>query len=177
MTGRLSAKDRLDIMELYARHAWAMDSGDTDAFVDVFTPDAEAYFQKGHAAIRDYHHGFLRDSAFPGSQHFALQWRFLEGDDTWQRVRAYVMRLHRIPGTASCQPVWLGFYNDVVVKVGDRWKFKIKSAAPSEHLRAGKLDGEFLAGQNGPAWELYDMGSVDQRVLAGRGGPTITTAD
>jgi hypothetical protein len=165
MSGPLTAKDRLDIMELYARQAWAMDGGDTDSFVDCFTPDAEAYFQTGHAAIREYHLGFLRDAAFPGSQHFALQWRFLEGDDTRHKVRAYVMRLHRIPGTANCQVVWLGFYNDEVVKVGDRWKFCVKSASPSENLRSGLLEGEQLARQNLAAWELYDMGAVDRRVL------------
>ena len=165
------AIDRLDIMELYARHASAMDGGDAEGFLDVFTPDAEAYFQKGHEALRAYHVGFLRDAAFPGSQHFALQWRILEGDDTRHEVRAYLMRLHRIPGAANCQVVWLGFYNDIVVKVGDRWMFQYKSAAPSENLRAAALEGELLGRQNSSAWELYDMGATDRRILAGRGGP------
>jgi hypothetical protein len=163
MAGPLTARDRLDIMELYARHAWAMDGGDTEAFLDVFTPDAEAYNHKGHAGIREYHRGFLQDSGFPGSQHFALNWVFVEGDTSWHRVRAYVMRFNRVPGTVTCQVVWLGYYNDLVVKQGDRWKFKIKSAEPSEALHAQRFDGTRSGrGHRVLLSDLFDIGAIDR---------------
>ena len=35
------AQDRLEILELYARYSWALDTGDTDGYVALFTDDAE----------------------------------------------------------------------------------------------------------------------------------------
>ena len=35
-------QDRLEILELYARYSWALDTGDTDGYVALFTDDAEA---------------------------------------------------------------------------------------------------------------------------------------
>ena len=37
-----SAEDRTLIEELYARYSWALDTGDTDGYVALFTEDAEA---------------------------------------------------------------------------------------------------------------------------------------
>ncbi len=37
-----STEDRLAIYELYARYSWALDTGDTEGYVALFTPDAEA---------------------------------------------------------------------------------------------------------------------------------------
>jgi len=57
----LSEADRLAIHELYARYCWALDTGDTDAYVALFTEDAEATeetrdrgleVRKGRAEIR-----------------------------------------------------------------------------------------------------------------------------
>ena len=36
------AQDRTEIYELYARYSWALDTGDTDGYVALFTEDAEA---------------------------------------------------------------------------------------------------------------------------------------
>ena len=37
-----SAEDRTLIYEMYARYSWALDTGDTDGYVALFTDDAEA---------------------------------------------------------------------------------------------------------------------------------------
>jgi len=37
-----SVHDRLEIQDLYARYSWALDTGDTDGYVALFTADAEA---------------------------------------------------------------------------------------------------------------------------------------
>lgn len=56
-----STQDRLEIHELYARYSWALDTGDTDGYVALFTEDAEATeetrtgeleVRKGRAEIR-----------------------------------------------------------------------------------------------------------------------------
>ena len=36
-----STQDRIEIYELYARYSWALDTGDTDGYVALFTADAE----------------------------------------------------------------------------------------------------------------------------------------
>ena len=38
--GRVSAEDRLDIMELFARYSWNYDCGDAEGAASTFTPDA-----------------------------------------------------------------------------------------------------------------------------------------
>lgn len=40
MAAPLSADDRLAIIELMAKYAWAIDTGDVEAYVACFTPDA-----------------------------------------------------------------------------------------------------------------------------------------
>lgn len=156
---RLTVEDRLDIMDLYARHAWAQDGGDLDAYADVFAPDAVAYgTNAGIVGIRAYLRSFIPDSAFPGSQHFAMNWWFVGGDRRRHKVRAYVMRLHRIPGTTNCQVVWQGFYSDTVVKVDGRWSFQIKQSPNAEELQARRLDFVPTPPQNKAAFDLYDLG-------------------
>jgi uncharacterized protein (TIGR02246 family) len=157
----LPAEDRLAIMELYARHAWAMDSGDTDAFVDVFAPDAVAYGDnRGHDELRAWHQKFLGDYGFPGSQHFVTQFRFLEGDDSRHAVQAYVVRFHRIPGTTSNQVLYQGFYHDVVAKIDGRWKFASKQAGAAEHVRAQEFQLVSPGWtQDTRAYELWDLGA------------------
>jgi SnoaL-like domain len=39
---RPSVEDRLAIQDLYARYCWALDTGDTDGYLALFTEDAEA---------------------------------------------------------------------------------------------------------------------------------------
>ena len=39
---RPAVEDELAIRELYARYSWALDTGDTDGYVNLFTEDAEA---------------------------------------------------------------------------------------------------------------------------------------
>ena len=52
---RLSADDRLDIMDLIARYAHTLDSGDLDGYVNNFAPDGVLFErQKGRQQIRDY---------------------------------------------------------------------------------------------------------------------------
>src|ERR1700733_15665521 len=54
--GRVSAEDRAEIVELYARYAWGLDLADPEMLLSAFAEDAEFdhLWQgrvKGHAAI------------------------------------------------------------------------------------------------------------------------------
>ena len=85
-----SAEDRLEIQELYARYSWALDTGDTEGYVALFTPDAEATeetreggleVRKGHDEIRKLVLKFHKRVDFPGHQHQMAQLVF-EADPT-----------------------------------------------------------------------------------------------
>lgn len=156
--GPLTAEDRLMIMDLYARYAWSMDSGDLDGFVDCFVPDATLDWGtplQGHNAIRHAEEGFLaNDSAFPGAQHFATQFRIVEGNDQRAVTWAYVARMHRIPGTTNSTVIWQGYYTDICVKVDGRWYYELKKAHTAEELRQHHFgrEGRWVPPQ------LYDLG-------------------
>ena len=156
---QLSAEDRLDIMDLYARYAWAMDSGDTEAFLDVFLPDATLYMSRsatGHAELRRWHERFLKDSGFPGSQHFATQFRFVEVEGNRVKTRVYVARLYRLPGTTHSSVIWQGYYTDTCVKVDGRWYYELKNAHEASQLRRH----EFGPTPYPVAEQFYDLGTV-----------------
>ena len=73
-----STQDRTEIYELYARYSWALDTGDTDGYVAMFTDDAEVTeesatgeteIRKGHEAIRTLVRKLHDRPDFPGHQH------------------------------------------------------------------------------------------------------------
>ena len=80
-----STHDRTEIYELYARYSWALDTGDTDGYVAMFTDDAETTeetasgrieIRKGHEAIRTLVLKFHDRPDFPGHQHQMGQFVF-----------------------------------------------------------------------------------------------------
>ena len=125
----LSTQDRLDILDLYARQAWALDTGDVDGYVDVFAPDAVldlANKHQGHAAIRRFAEAFwANDVGVMGSQHHVDQ-VVLEGDGERATARAYVTRTYRMSGRGrnNILPIWQGYYADTLVKVDGRWRIQ-----------------------------------------------------
>jgi hypothetical protein len=159
----LSAEDRLGIMELYARQAWAMDSNDTEAFVAQFAPDAVAYGENRVQDLPKFLADFHGDSGFPGSQHFVSQMRFLEGDDTWHKTRAYVIRIHRQPGSWAVRILYQGFYHDTVVKRDGKWVFQSKQAGPAEKVLEQAFTNSPGWNADTKAWQIWDLGA--QRVI------------
>ena len=148
----LSAEDRLDIADLYARNAWALDLGDVDAFVSTFTADASLQMKQryvGHERIRHFMALFLdRDFGFPRAQHLVSQ-LVVEGDGDRARARAYITRVHRLPGQhrGNCHVMWTGYSVDDCVRTGGRWQFS------SRALRAweGDISGSLQTAQDGAA--------------------------
>ncbi len=132
-----TTEDRLAIYELYARYSWALDTGDTDGYVALFTEDAEATeetrdgtleVRKGRAEIRKLVLKFHDRPDFPGHQHQMAQFVF-EADpqgrpDHWV-VRSYAWATINHPP----QPPhlhWCGHVRDVLAKVDGRWLIRSK---------------------------------------------------
>jgi hypothetical protein len=146
----LTTEDRLYISDLYARQAWALDTGDVDGYVATFAPDgvlnlAEVY--RGHGEIRHFAESFRKqDVGLPGGQHHISQ-LVLNGDGARCSARAYVMRTYRLPGRIrnNTMIIWAGYYTDTLTKLEGRW---------------------LIQEQVGRAWE----GSVVDRVRHARGG-------
>jgi len=128
--GALTAEDRLEIHDLYARYAWALGTGDTESFVACFTSDAvytedifeEADRRVGAAAIRAAIESFRNGHGFPGHQHHAGH-IVIEGNNARANAKAFCFVTH-----CSGEPPYpirmTGYYTDVVVKQDGRWLFK-----------------------------------------------------
>jgi hypothetical protein len=123
----ITMEDRLDILDLYARQAWAMDTGDVDTYVQLFAPDGVldlAHRHEGHAAIREFAEAFrAHDVGLPGAQHHIDQ-LVLEGDGVSCSARAYVTRTYRMRGRGRNNTliIWQGYYTDRLVKRDGRWQ-------------------------------------------------------
>ena len=130
---RPAVEDELAIRELYARYCWALDTGDTDGYVALFTEDAEATeetasgeleVRKGRDEIRKLVLKFHERPDFPGHQHQMAQLVFEPaGPDRWI-VRSYAWAtINRPPEPPHLH--WCGHVRDVVVKEGE-WKIAFK---------------------------------------------------
>ena len=137
MSGPSSA-DRTEIYELYARYSWALDTGDTEGYVALFTENAEATeetrtgeieVRKGRSEIRKLVLKFHERADFPGHQHQMAQFVF-EADPERRRdhwvVRCYAWAtINRPPGPPYLY--WCGHIRDVVAKVDGVWKIRSKA--------------------------------------------------
>ena len=132
---RPSVEDELAIRELYARYSWALDTGDTDGYVALFTDDAEASeetasgkleVRKGRDEIRKLVVKFHERWDFPGHQHQMAQLVF-EPEGTPDRwiVRSYAWATINHPPEPP-HLHWCGHVRDVVAKVDGEWKIAAK---------------------------------------------------
>jgi hypothetical protein len=133
-----SPQDRTEIYELYARYSWALDTGDTDSYVALFTSDAEATeetssgeieVRKGPEEIRKLVLKFHNRRDFPGHQHQMAQ--FVFDPDPQGRADHWVVRsyawatINRPPQPPHLH--WCGHVRDVVAKIDGVWKIRSKS--------------------------------------------------
>ena len=126
-TSRLTAEDRLDIMDLIARYAYTLDSGDLDGYVNNFAPDGVLFEQHhGRAAIRDYVASLMRQGRagpLPNGdvayRHFAGS-PVIDGSGDRAIVHSYLLWVNMgsdPPVSAAAE------YTDEVTKLGGRWYF------------------------------------------------------
>ncbi|MGH7108298.1 MAG: nuclear transport factor 2 family protein, partial [Acetobacteraceae bacterium] len=133
-----SPQDRTEIYELYARYSWALDTGDTDAYVALFTEDGEATEETGDGAIEVYRghdqirrlvRKFHERADFPGHQHQMAQ--FVFEPDPQARPRHWMVRSYAW-ATINHPPqpprlYWCGHVRDIVAKVDGSWKIRFKA--------------------------------------------------
>ena len=133
-----SPQDRTEIYELYARYSWALDTGDTEGYVALFTEDAEADEEtrsgaievyKGREAIHKLVRKFHERADFPGHQLQMAQFFFEpdpEGRPQHWVVRSYAWAtINRPPELPRLY--WCGHVRDVVAKVDGSWKIRSKA--------------------------------------------------
>lgn len=135
-----SVEDRVLIHDLYARYSWALDTGNTEAYVRLYTPDAVILENvpdgvrrvEGRDAIREFTLRFHGNPDFPGRQHRISQIVISpdrEGRTDRLRVRSYVIATDTKNGY---EPVvfWCGYGEDVVAKVGGEWLIETREIKP-----------------------------------------------
>ena len=129
---RPPVEDELAIRELYARYSWALDTGDTDGYCALFTPDAlateetasgELEERRGREEIRKLVLKFHERPDFPGHQHQMDQLVFEpdpQGRPDHLVVRSYAWAtINRPPEPPHLH--WCGHIRDVVAKVDGEW--------------------------------------------------------
>ncbi len=127
---RLAAEDRLEIVELMARYARATDTGDLDAYVNLFAPDGVLFSRhQGREAIREFMGQVMREGRagpMPNGdvvfRHFVGQ-PVIDWDGSVATVHSYSLWVNLGPNppvTAAAA------YTDTIVKVDGRWVFQTR---------------------------------------------------
>jgi SnoaL-like protein len=137
---RPAVEDQLRIHDLYARYSWALDCGDTSAYVRLFATDAVVYEDapegtrriEGHDQIREFVLRFHCDPEFPGRQHRISQIVISpdpEGRPDHWHVRSYALSTATKDGYAPTV-FWCGYGEDIVVKVDGEWLIRSRVIKP-----------------------------------------------
>lgn len=124
----LSALDRLEILELYARYSHAVDAMDGQAWIDCWVPDGVFSPSVGPTAGQNYRgHQALRDFANNRPDNYPRA-RIWTGNHVLTEKDGFVA------GTCYGKTVDLSsdeprltahyIYHDEIVKEGDAWRFR-----------------------------------------------------
>jgi SnoaL-like domain len=128
----LSALDRLEIQELYARYAWGIDLGDAEMALSTFAQDAwfDHLWQgrvQGHEAIRKNLESlwYDRQSWWYGRQHMMNHFIMdpLEEEGT-ARVRCFFQILQFNVEYRTNFVFGIGTRDDLLARIDGRWLFK-----------------------------------------------------
>jgi len=138
---RLSAEDRLDIMDLIARYAHTLDTGDLDGYTNNFAPDGVLFeHHQGRQQIHDYVALLMREGRagpLPNGdvayRHFAGA-PTIDGGDDRATVHSYLLWVNMgsdPPVSAAAE------YIDECIKLDGRWYFQSRAL----HRLAGRFPG------------------------------------
>lgn len=128
---RISAEDRMDIMELYARYAWALDLADAPGIAGCFVEDGwlDHLWQgrvQGRAAIVENlsKSWYIRPAWWYGRQHLFNTFRFFPRKDGKIRVKCFNQILQFNTEYNTNFVFGLGTRDDLVVRTEDGWLFQ-----------------------------------------------------
>jgi uncharacterized protein (TIGR02246 family) len=132
MSKSLTADDKMQIQELYARYSWAMDTGDLEALKTVFVEDcsysgwSQVWAGRDHlcSTLIEFHHKLDL-----GVQHHAANFLF-DGTGSSCVVTAMNYGFHFTSNGSTIR--YVGYYVDNVVKSEGRWLFRKRSYAEWE---------------------------------------------
>jgi uncharacterized protein (TIGR02246 family) len=128
MTDALSAHDQLAIRDVIARCAWALDTGDVDAFVDSFCGDGVLLWDvfetadrwEGEAALRHFAEFFRAQPTSAGRQHHVSN-TVITACPQGARAKSYVAVALRQGHGPHLLNV-MGYYEDVLRREEGRWR-------------------------------------------------------
>ena len=125
---RMSAEDRLDIFDLFARYAWSYDTGDAPGMAALFTEDGamegmDGRRFQGRDAIAGFCQEFIGGPKFRGTQHFNDHLR-IDGDGGSCAVRSYWMSVRWDPDSDQRYIKNMWHYHSRCVKLDDTWYFR-----------------------------------------------------
>ena len=147
--GKLTADDRAEIVELFARYAWAGDTGNLEEFLAIFTPDGvfDGVMDKfkGQEGLTKLLKSMVKGPRSFGIQHLMNNSVF-DGDDQRCVVKSMCFAPRRIENEHSI--VFVGYYIDTCIKVDNRWLFQVRHWRPWE--------GEVVRGQQPWLTEVDD---------------------
>lgn len=135
-------QDRLEIDDLYVRYLWALDTGDSDAYVDTFfadgivredQQDGSTFEGIGHEEVRKFVHKYHGDPAWAGHQHRETNRIFQldpESRSDHYCVQSYVFSTVFDTDAHAASVTWAGYYRDVVARRDGEWKFVERWIAP-----------------------------------------------
>jgi hypothetical protein len=130
MAEEMSAEDRVAVMELIARYAKCIDSGDLDGYVANFTPDGVIEWDGGSAvgreAIREWVGRLMARGgigATPAQVRHFVGLPYITGGSERCSASTYVIIFALVSAGAVAVPS-VGSYADTIVKVDGRWLFE-----------------------------------------------------
>jgi uncharacterized protein (TIGR02246 family) len=123
----VALEDRLEIQELYARWAEAIDYGDPEAWANCFTDDGTLFNEldgidlRGREALR----AFAAEYGPSSGRHWACNF-IMEADGEEVRTRFYIALLMATPGDATIPRT--GRYADRLVRTDGGWRIRERVA-------------------------------------------------
>jgi hypothetical protein len=127
----LSAEDRMDIIDLFARYSWALDLADADEIVECFAEDGwfDHLWQgrvQGHEAILENlkKMWYGRPAWWYGRQHIFNTFRFFPESEDKVRVKCFNQIIQFNTEYNTNFVFGIGTRDDIVVRTEDGWKFQ-----------------------------------------------------
>jgi 3-phenylpropionate/cinnamic acid dioxygenase small subunit len=141
----LTAEDRFEIQDLYARYAYTFDDADADAWSALFTPDGRFAPPGvepviGTTALRAF--VASRSSDMPGMRHVIAN-VLIEADGADVRGRAYFV-CYRLDGDGSFRLRNFGRYFDKLARSDGSWRFAVRDVV--SELATNLVDAPFVFG-------------------------------